>query len=67
MVPLLILLLLSFPFIQTSLQNENIFKIITEFHLNDPFLIGSINDISWKLIRDKNKKERANKNIDYLI
>ena len=51
MVPLLILLLLSFPFIQTSLQNENIFKIITEFHLNDPFLIGSINDISWKLIK----------------
>ena len=51
MVLLLILLLLSFPFIQTSLQNENIFKIITEFHLNDPFLIGSINDISWKLIK----------------
>ena len=51
MVPLLILLLILFPFIQTSHQNEHLFTIISEFHLNNPYLIGSINDITLELIR----------------
>ena len=56
MVPLLILLLILFPFIQTSHQNEHLFTIISEFHLNNPYLIGSVNDITLELIRLLSKK-----------
>ena len=51
MVLILLQFLLVFTFIQTSLQNEHIITIITEFHLNNPYLIGSATDISQKLIR----------------
>ena len=48
---MLILLLNLFAIIQTSLQNEHLFTIITEFQLNNPYLIGSINDITLELVR----------------
>ena len=51
MVPLLITLLILFPLIQTTKQNGHLFTIINEFHLDNPILIGSINDITLDLIK----------------
>ena len=51
MVLILLQFLLVFTFIQTSLQNEYVITIITEFHLTNPYLIGSTINISHKLMR----------------